>query len=97
MILSIAYARVDDASRQNLFGAWSDLLVGEKPSGLVDCYLLEADDTIQIAAIWESAEHHENAVRGGSDHPGLHVFAACGVDPSHDVFKVVGRMHPTAS
>ena len=97
MILSIAHARVDDAARENLFGAWSDLLVGERPSGLVDCYLLEAEGTVQIVAIWESAAHHEQAVRGGSAHPGLHVFAACGVDPSHDVFKVMGRIHSTAS
>ena len=92
MILSIAHARVEDAARENLFGAWSDLLVGDRPPGLVDCYLLEADGNIQIAAIWETAEHHEEAVRGGSGHPGFLVFAACGVDPTHEVFKVVGRI-----
>jgi hypothetical protein len=92
LILSIAHATVEDAARENLFGAWSDLLVGDRPSGLVDCYLLEADGTIQIVAIWETEEHHEEAVRGGSGHPGLHVFAACGVDPSHEVFKVMGRI-----
>lgn len=97
MILSIAHAPVEDAARENLFGAWSDLLVGERPSGLVDCYLIEAEGTIQIVAIWETAEHHEEAVRGESGHPGLHVFAACGVDPTHDVFKVMGRIHSTAS
>lgn len=92
MILSIAQAQIDDATRENLFGAWSELLVGDRPRGLVDCYLLEADGTVQIAAIWESAEFHEQAVRGDEAHPGLRVFAACGVDPTHTVFKVVGRI-----
>jgi hypothetical protein len=97
LILSVANAQVEEAARDNLFGAWSDLLVGERPSGLVDCYLLEADGTVQIVAIWESEEHHEAAVRGGTEHPGLHVFAACGVEPSHEVFKVMGRIHSKPS
>jgi len=92
LILSIAQAQIDDAARENLFGAWSELLVGDRPRGLVDCYLLEADGTVQIAAIWESAELHEQAVRGDEGHPGLRVFAACGVDPTHTVFTVVGRL-----
>jgi hypothetical protein len=92
LIVSIANAQIDDAARDHLFGAWSDLLVGDRPPGLVDCYLLEADGTVQIAAVWESAAHHERAVRGDETHPGFLVFAACGVDPSHTVFKVMGRM-----
>ena len=36
MILSLAHAPVDAASRDNLVGAWSDLVVGERPDGLVD-------------------------------------------------------------
>lgn len=92
LILSIAHAQVDDAARDNLFGAWSELIVGDRPDGLVDCYLLEADATVQIAAVWETAEHHEQAVKGDETHPGHRVFAACGVDPTHTVFKVVGRI-----
>lgn len=92
MILSIAHAAVDDAARDNLFGAWSNLLVGDRPDGLIDAYLVEADDVVQIASIWQSAEHHEHAVRGEQGHPALRVFAACGVEPSHDVYAVVGRL-----
>jgi hypothetical protein len=91
LIFSIAHAQVDEATKDNLFGAWSEMLVGDKPTGLVDCYLLEDDGTIQIAAVWETAEHHQKAVTGDQSHPGLRVFAACGVDPSHSVFRVVGR------
>jgi hypothetical protein len=92
LILSISQAPVADATRENLFGAWSELQVGDRPDGLVDCYLLEADGVIQIAAIWASEEHHEQAVRGDERHPGLLVFAACGLDPAHSVYTVVGRL-----
>lgn len=92
MILSMSYAQVADATRENVFGAWSNLQVGERPEGLVDCYLLEADDVIQIASIWESKDHHEQAVQGPESHPGRVVFTACGLDPTHSVYTVVGRL-----
>lgn len=92
MILSISYAPVAEATRTNLFGAWSELQVGDRPAGLVDCYLLEADGVVQIASIWESDEHHDQAIRGDENHPGFLVFAACGLDPTHTVYRVVGRL-----
>jgi len=93
MILSLAHARVDEATSANVFGAWSDLVVGDRPSGLVDCYLLEADGEIQIAAVWESADHHDDAIGEEGKHPAYAVFEASGLDPTHSVFKVVGRLH----
>lgn len=92
MILSIAHAAVDDAAQDNLFGAWSNLIVGDHPDGLVDAYLLEAEGVVQIVSIWQTSEHHDTAVRGEEGHLGLRVFAACGVEPSHDVYSVVGRL-----
>lgn len=92
MILSIAQATVDEASKDNLFGAWSDLVVGDRPDGLVDCYLLESDGTVQVAAVWTSLDHHDAALTGDDTHPAALVFAACGVDPSHSVFEVLGHL-----
>jgi len=92
MILSLAHAPVDAASRDNLFGAWSDLVVGERPDGLVDCYLLEADGVVQVAAIWESAEAHDRAIAEERTHPAFAVFEASGLDPTHTVFEVVGHL-----
>jgi hypothetical protein len=92
LILSISQAPVAEATRENLFGAWSELQVGDRPDGLVDCYLLEADGVIQIASIWASQEHHDQAVAGNERHPGLFVFAACGLDPAQSVYTVVSRL-----
>jgi hypothetical protein len=92
LILSISQAPVADATRENLFGAWSELQVGDRPDGLVDCYLVEADGVIQIASIWASQEHHDQAVAGNERHPGLLVFAACGLDAAHSVYTVVARL-----
>lgn len=92
MILIISQAPVADATREHLFAAWSDLQVGDRPDGLVDCFLMEGDGSIQVASVWASDEHHERAVSGDAIHPGFLVFAACGLDPSHTAFKVVGRL-----
>lgn len=93
MILSIAKASKDDARSAQFFGIWSDMVVGqERPEGMVDCYLLENDGVIQVAAVWKSVEHHDTAVDDVS-HPAFGFFKACGLDPTHTVFRVIGYIH----
>jgi hypothetical protein len=92
LILSIAHATVDEASRDNLLGAWSNLVVGDRPKGLVNCYLLEAEGTVQIAAVWQSIGHHDAALAGDEAHPASLVFAACGVEPTHTILDVLGHL-----
>ncbi len=92
MILSLAHAPVEEASRDNLFGAWSDLVVGDRPNGLIDCYLLEDEGVVQVAAIWESAEAHDRAIGEERTHPAFVVFEASGLDPTHSGFNIVGRL-----
>ncbi len=92
MILSIAHASTDDAVDTNLFGAWSDIVVGERPAGLVDCYLLQGDGSVQVAAVWASIEDHDRAVDDGLNHPAFGFFEACGLDPVHSVYNVIGRL-----
>jgi hypothetical protein len=92
VILSIAEAAVDQAARDNLFGVWSDLVVGDRPDGLVGCYLLESDGTVQVAAIWSSRDQHDAALHGDEVHPASLLFAACGVDPDHTVYEVLGHL-----
>lgn len=92
MIVSIAHAPVDSASSANVYGAWSDLLVGERPSGLVDCYLLEAEGAVQIVAIWARAEDHDRAIGEERSHPAFAVFEASGLDPTHSILKVIGHL-----
>lgn len=93
MILSIAKASKDDARSAEFFGIWSNMVVGqERPEGMVDCYLLESEGVIQVAALWKSVEHHDTAVDDVS-HPAFGFFKACGLDPTHAVFRVIGHIH----
>lgn len=93
MILSIAHANADEAEHSNVFGAWSDLVVGPRPQGLVDCYLLRAGDVVQVVGVWESEDHHARAIEEEGSHPAYVVFEAAGLDTVHDVFHVVGSLH----
>lgn len=92
MILSIARAPMDDADSTHMFGIWSDIVVGDRPAGLVDCYLLEGDGAIHVHAVWESLEAHDRAMEKRSNHPVFGFFEACGLDPTHTVYRVVGHM-----
>jgi hypothetical protein len=92
MIMSVAHAPVDVSEQANVFGAWSELIVGDRPTGLVDCYLLETDGAVQIAAVWSSREDHDRAVDDESNHPAYAVFEASGIDPTHSVFTIVGHL-----
>lgn len=93
MILSVALAKADEAEHANVFGAWSDLVVGTRPDGLVDCYLIRANDVVQVVGVWNSQEHHDRAISEEGSHPAYVVFEASGVDCSHQVFNVVGSIH----
>ena len=92
MILSLAHAQIEEGTSHNLFGVWSDLVVGDRPEGLVDCFLLEADGVVQVAAVWETAEAHDRAVEEEGAHPAFVVFEASGLDPTHSIFEVVGHL-----
>ena len=92
MILSLAHAPVGEATDHNLYGAWSDIVVGDRPAGLVDCYLLYGDGLVQVAAVWESDDAHEAALGDEKNHPAYALFEAAGLDPVHRVFEVVGRL-----
>ena len=93
MILSVAHASVEDADSTNMFGIWSNMVVGEKPSGLVNAYLLEGDGAVYVHSVWESRDAHDQAMESASDHPAFGFFEACGLDPTHTVYEVIGHLH----
>jgi hypothetical protein len=93
MIYSVARADVDEATHANLLGAWSDLVVGNRPTGLVDSYLLKSEGTIQIVAAWNSLADHDRAIHEDGAHPGHVVFEAAGLDCTHTVYDVLGSVH----
>ena len=92
MILSIAHAPVDDPDADYIFGAWSDIVVGDRPDGLVDCYLSRGDGVVHMVSIWDSLESHERALADRKTHPTFGFFAACGLDPEHTIYDVIGRL-----
>lgn len=92
MILSMAHASVAEADRQNLYGEWSDLVVGAKPDGLVSAYLLADGEHVRVAALWISLEAHDRARDEENTHPAFKVFEAAGLDPLHSVMHVMGAL-----
>ena len=92
MILSMAQAPVDDPTAEYIFGAWSDIVVGERPAGLIDCYLSQGDGTLQMMSIWDSVEDHDRAVEETQNHPAFGFFEACGLDPRQTIHTVIGRL-----
>jgi hypothetical protein len=89
-IHSFAHADVEEASKAHLFAAWSNLVTGESPTGLIDCYLLEGDGVVQVAAVWENVEAHDQALADEGNHPAFVVFEAAGIDVTHSLMTVVG-------
>lgn len=92
MILSIASAAVDEPDAEYIYSAWSDMVVGDRPDGLLDCYLSKTDDVLQMVSLWDTTESHDRALADRESHPALGVFAACGVEPEHSVFQVIGQL-----
>ncbi len=92
MILSLAHSQIAEATKTNMFGAWSDLVTDARPDGLVDCFLMEADGVVQVAALWDSVDAHDSAIGDEATHPALAVFEAMGADPIHATFRVVGHL-----
>lgn len=92
MILSMAHAEIPNADHDNLVGEWSDLVVGDRPAGLVAAYLVTDGDYLRVAAVWKSVEDHDRALHEEKTHPAFQVFEAAGADPHHVVMRVMGSI-----
>ncbi len=94
-VISLAEADVESAEQAHIFAAWSNLVTGERPPGLVECYLVEGDGVIQVAGVWDNVEAHDRALADEANHPAFVVFEAAGVEASHSVSKIVGSFQVT--
>lgn len=86
----MAHAAIAQADRDNLYGEWSDIRVGERPEGLVSAYLLTDGDYVRVAAVWDSIEAHDKALHEEQTHPAYKVFEAAGADHEHSIMTVIG-------
>lgn len=94
MIYAVAEAEVAEADSHNVFGAWSDLVVGEQPPGLVETYLLRGDGRWQIVSVWHDADALDRALGDERTHPANAVFDAAGIDCRHTRMHVAGHLIP---
>ncbi len=92
MILSMAHAEIAQATRDNLYGEWSEVIVGARPEGLVSCYLVEDGAHVKVMAVWRDLDAHDAALGDEQSHPAYAVFEAAGVDPQHTIMKVIGSL-----
>jgi hypothetical protein len=92
VIISMAHATVDDPEAAYIFGAWSNIVVGERPEGLIDCYLSRGDNILQMISIWNTIADHDRALKETKNHPTFGFFEACGLDPSQTIQQVIGRL-----
>lgn len=92
MMLSIAHAASDEPDAEFLMSAWSDIVVGDRPDGLVNCYLSRSDNQLYMISIWVSHEAHDRALENKATHPAFGFFEACGIDPEHQTLSVIGHL-----
>ncbi len=95
MIFAVAEAEVAEADSHHVLGAWSDLVVGEQPPGLVETYLLRGDGRWQIVSVWHDADSLDRALDDEGTHPANAVFDAAGIDCRHTAMPVAGHLVPT--
>jgi len=92
LITSIARAAVDDPDADYIFGAWSNMVVGERPKGLIDCYLSQGDKILYMVSVWEDNDAYDRALEDRESHPDYGFFRACGLEPTQALYDVIGRM-----
>mgnify|MGYP001820927018 FL=1 len=94
MIFAVAEAGVAEADSHHLAGAWSDLVVGDQPPGLVESYLLSEEGVWRVISVWDDIDSLNRALSEEGVHPANAVFDAVGVACRHTSMRVVGHLIP---
>jgi len=92
--MSIAQASVDDPGADYIFGAWSNIVVGQRPEGLVDCYLSQGDQVVYMVSVWQDNDSYDRAMDDRESHPDYGFFEACGLEPTNTIYDVIGHITP---
>jgi hypothetical protein len=94
VIFAVAEAEVTEADSHHLAGAWSDLVVGKQPTGLVESYLVRGEGVWQVISVWDDADSLDRALGEEDNHPANAVFDAAGIDCRHTSMHVMGHLTP---
>ena len=92
MIFAVAEAEAAEADSHHVFGAWSDLVVGEQPHGLSrpTCFVGTAYG--RSSRVWHDADSLDRALGDEGAHPANAVFDAAGFDCRHTTMHVAGLL-----
>jgi hypothetical protein len=92
MFVTVVEGGVDDAREGDLRSAWDERTSGDLPTGLVESYLMRADDLVwRIVTMWESKEV-VIAMRAMVEKPtAILIFEQAGSRPSVSMWTVEGR------
>jgi hypothetical protein len=94
VIFAVAEAEVAEADSHHLAGAWSNLVVGNQPTGLVESYLLSGDGVWRVISVWDDVDSLNRALGEEGIHPANAVFDAVGIACRHTSMHVVGHLIP---
>ena len=92
MILSVARVQIGEAEHSHLFAAWSNMVTMDHPSGLLECWLTQGDDRIEVVALWQDRAAHDAAVAEEGTHPAYRIFDATDTVADYEVLDVKGRI-----
>jgi len=92
MFVTMVEGGVDDAREGDLRSAWDERTSGDLPTGLVESYLMRADDGVwRIVTLWESKDV-VMAMRATVEKPtAVLIFERAGSRPSVSMWSVEGR------
>jgi heme-degrading monooxygenase HmoA len=93
MFVTMVQGAVDAAREGDLRSAWEERTSGELPTGLVESYLLRAEDGVwRVVTLWESREA-VMAMRATVQKPtAILIFEQAGSGPSVSMWTVEGRV-----
>ena len=92
MILSIARVSIHEERHDHLFAAWSDMVALDHPPGLLECLLTQAEDRIEVVALWRDRGAHDAALASEGSHPAYRIFEATGTPAELEVVEVRGHI-----
>lgn len=92
MVVTVVEGTVPGNRAAELLGAWGDATEEALPPGLVESFLLRANDAWRIVTVWESRAALEEMRRSSDEPAAFKIFRSVGVEPTLSVFDAVEHL-----